>query len=436
MNNETTSLFKRVTITLVIIAASFFLYNFLLSQNVKYFHVYNYYLIGFVFLVSAAILHFKRRAGMRFFSVLTWATTVYAGYTLILLLAGSLNPFFFLGLLFNAQAQISYGAQLLFLLGLLIYMHSTRKIFSGLRFTNGGAVDARLVVGNKLKKRARIGIILALIGFVVIGYIALQAATKVALDKADPSHGKSKELEAFLENKYGEKFALSNFSTTRQWRSSFESWQELKADARPAKNSDILFEIKGCVENCESSQKYSDTYVYEYWAYEQKPTVEKKLAEVYGTVPEYKIKIGLGYSGKKALPDGPPPSFKTILADSAYKPSIQVSTYQNGTFTKENIGQSEERTRVMTSFVRSLGVSSFSFSYVMKDPAPAPESVYRAPRGVNQSDVHCAESLSISEAKYSDMEKAVNLKKYYGKTCSYKTDTGSGGGVVRGTYPE
>jgi hypothetical protein len=34
------------------------------------------------------------------------------------------------------------------------------------------------------------------------------------------------------------------------------------------------------------------------------------------------------------------------------------------------------------------------------------------------------------------MEKAVNLKKYYGKSCGYKTDTGSGFGVVRGIYPE
>ena len=133
---------------------------------------------------------------------------------------------------------------------------------------------------------------------------------------------------------------------------------------------------------------------------------------------------------------GTPPSFESIRSNPKYKPSIHLTAYTPGTFTLENIREAEAKTRIMTNYIHSFGFSNFSFVYVMKDPIPPPESVYKGLSGVKQSDIRCSERLAIDEKKYPKMQAAANLKEFYSKGCSYETKNGSGGGMVRGRYPE
>lgn len=429
------NLVKKTAVTLIAIAVLFIVYNSMLLQNEEYPDVYTYYIFATLFLGAGVVLLYKTLLGVKMFTFLTWATTVYAGYIVLSLAFKLAASFLLLSLLFNVQAQLSLVAQLIFIVGLVLYMHSTRRALANLRFTKGSSVDARIVLDANMPKKARVGLILASIGLIVVGLFSVQAVAKVFTYKTDPSGGNSQKVEQYLEDKYGEKFKLTNFETSKQWHSSFESWQKIKADAQPVNNPDITFEVSGCIEKCKDNQTFSDKYVYEYWAYGQRPAIEAKLKEVYGTVPEYKIQMGLSLGGKRTLPKKSLVEFKEIQADNAYKPFISLTTYQNGTFTKDNIAESERRTRAMTTFMPSLDMTDFTFAYTMKNTAPPSVSEYRA-TGVERSDIHCSESLSIDEKEYSDMQSAGNLKKFYHKSCGYKTPSQSGGGVVRGAYPE
>lgn len=430
------NLLKKTTVILAAIAVFFIIYNTILLQNEKYAHTYTYYVFAALYLSTGVLMRYRTQLGIKIFTLLTWATTIYAGFIALGLVTQLAFSFLLLSLLFNPMAGISLAAQLLFLVGLVLYMHATKRALANIRFAQNGAIDARVVVDDKLPKWGRKGLVLAGIGLIVVSILSLPTLTKAALHGSDPSGGNSQEIEEYLEDKYGEKFTLSNFETSKQWRSSFESWQKIKADARPVKNPAITFEVSGCIENCEADDKFSDRYQYEYWAYSQRPVVEAKLKEVYGTVPEYKIQVGLSLAGSRQLPEKPLVEFKDIQTNPSYKPFIEVTTYQNGTFTKENIAESERRTREMTSFVKNLGMSKYSFTYTMKDPSSPAKSEYSGPEGVKQSDIHCSESLSIDDKEYDTMQGAINLKDFYHKGCSYKTSTWQGGGVARGVYPE
>lgn len=435
MNNKHLNIINKVSLVLFGIAAILAIYNAVLQlQGGSYDRVYGYYAAGAAFAFVAATLYLRPKLGLKLFTVLVWGTAAYLIYTALLSLLALGNPFFILGVLFNPLRFINYGAQVAFVICLFLYLRSVRRIFKTLKFSVDGSLDARQIIPEVLQKRARKWLMVSLAALIIVAISFVPGAAKIFVNKVDPSGGNSHKMEQYLEKKYSEKFTLSKFKTNKQWRSSFESSLELKAEASPVKNPDIRFEVRGCIENCEPNDTFNDRYVYEYWAYEQKPVVEKKLLEVFGTIPEYEIEIHFDYRVVEQF-SGTPPPFETIRSNPAYKPSISLSTYMPGVFTLENVHQAEAKTRVMTEYMSSLGVVNFSFGYVMKDPNPPTDETYKGGIDIKRSDIHCFESLGIDEKEIGKMRLAQNLSEFYNKWCSYETESGSGGGVARGKYP-
>lgn len=167
MNIESDKIVNRIVITLAIIGViSVFVYPF----------------IGLLLLANAAVLYHNRKAGITFFNVLTWVMTaiVVVG---ALVFYGLLNVFIF-AWVFSEYGLLTFGPLILFYLGLMIYMHTTRKLLLSLGLESGPRVATRRFAV------AIVGAVLIIVGSLASHYVSMDEVRNQALKSLDSSIGR------------------------------------------------------------------------------------------------------------------------------------------------------------------------------------------------------------------------------------------------------
>lgn len=414
---------KQTAAITIIIGLLLFCYNISLIQNPKSQQIFIYFIAGIIFIITGLILIKNLKYGKILFSITTWLSITPFVVLFLNIFMSPLGMLSLLALMLNLSPNI-FG-QIGLIIGLNIYMHSANRTLSRyIKLNNSVDQNSNIII--KQSKLSYFGLFVICISIAAVLYSNF-------VPSINPSLGKDKEYETYLENKYNEKFELFDYKTTTEHETSFTTCDKLTAKARPIKNHNITFEISSYTRNCASYDKFYDDYASKLWEYEEKSSVEKKLKEVYGTMPEYDIKITL--DSDIVFSKGTPPSINTII-DSNYRPYIFLNTYLDYALTKDNVFISEERVRTMSSFIiNELGFTDFYFDYNMKDPKPPTTDVYKG-FNVKQSDIRCMDRFSIDSENYRQMSVSDNLEEYYSKICTYDTKESKGGGIARGTYPK
>ncbi|HCH34019.1 MAG: hypothetical protein UY35_C0010G0015 [Candidatus Saccharibacteria bacterium GW2011_GWC2_48_9] len=404
----------------VTIGLMFVAYNTILLQDPTYSNagVSTYFAAGILFIGTGVAFVVNKKLGMRFFIILTWLVTIYACYILLLATAALANPFFILPVLTNPMRLITYGAQVSFLVGLLLYLHTTRLQLKGKLAQDGGI------------KVAAAG--LAIICLSLTPIVASVIKSGVLTGGPTYTH-ESKELASYLDDKYGQPFTVTETATEKRWRHSFDGWTELVATAHPVNNTAISFEVRGCIERCNGDNSKTDTYMQQAWAYELQPSIKNILTSAYQSTPEFEVDVMIPVDLRDQVATKPLPSVKKYIG-APVEPTINVVVVEPGYFTKENVADRESKVRAAATELKALGFKKFSLRHTMKNPEPP--ATYSLPSGVERSDVTCTEGLGITSEKYDTLQAAVNLKETFGKGCSYSTDEVRGGGIVKAVYPE
>lgn len=428
----------RISNTLCVAGLLIISYGVILSTNAsavpdKMNPLYLYGFAGFTTVAVALALWAKPHLGMLLLRIFYWMTLAYVIYISCAFSLIFANPFFILGALANPVRLVGYVSQLGFVISLFVYSVAASRVLSKFARVRDGQDVVQKGTSDRV---ARFSVFSLVVFACLIALTVVPSAAKEKLAIIDPSRGNAGRMEKYLSDKYKEKFLLSDFKTSKSWSSSFTYSLTLTATARPVNNQAIDFTVSGCIEKCKASDIFSDDYVRRYWSNEEKPAIEAELRSIFGELPKYKLTVGLPYNQQREF-TGRPPSFRTIKESTSLSPYIHVNTYQPGIFSTQNIPEAERRTRAFAQYLNNYGVKEFSFIYTMEDPNPVPETVYRPlpSTNVKQSDVHCDESISITTKTYASAMQTSSLKESYSKGCGYEAETGSGGSVVRGTYP-
>lgn len=361
---------KQTAIITIIIGVGLFSYNLLL-QTTKSTQTFTYLIIGAIFITTGLILLKNQKYGKILFSFITWAITL---SILILTLLIIINPF---GILFLIALTANFSAETIaqigFIIGLNIYMHSANKTLSD--YIKHNTVQTL----NITSKLLYFGLLIIFLSITTSLYPLIY-----------PSQGKAKEFKLYLENKYNEKFELSNFRTTTSYKNSFVSCDELISTAHPTNNREITFEVSSFIRNCKGYDKYYDDYIDKSLKYK----ISKKIKEVFGITPKYDLDL----------------SFDSILT---------LSTFVESSLTKDNVNLSEEQIRAISNYiVNELGLTKFNFHYIMKSQLSADE--LQDLRIEPSVKVNCQEQFSIDHNNYQQINTDINLRKYYSpKECVY-----------------
>ena len=368
---------KQTAFITIIIGVVLFSYNFLI-QTTESSPTFTYLIIGTIFITTGLILLKNQKYGKILFSFITWAITISIVILTFLII---INPFFVLILIaLTANFSSETLAQIGLIIGLNIYMHSANKTLSDYM---------------KYNTSRKLNIISKLLYFSLL--IIFLSITTSLYPLIYPSQGKAKEFKLYLENKYHEKFELSNFRTTTSYENSFVSCDKLIATAHPTNNREITFEVSSFIRNCKGYDKYYDDYVDKSLKYK----INKKIKEVFSVTPKYDIDL----------------SFNSRM--QTIQPILTLSIFIESSLTKDNINLSEEQIRAMSNYiVNELGLTEFYFYYIIKSQLSADEfQRLQIEPGIK---VNCQEKFSIDYNNYQQINTDVNLKKYYSpKECIY-----------------
>lgn len=418
---NTKTLIKITPWVLIVLSALFVVYNIVLRQQPVYATVSTYFSLGILFAAVGVIMLMKLKYAQLLFTILAWMTTVYIVY---MVLAATVNPIFLMGVIYNPIRGITYAAQVIFAVSLGVYLHIVRR---RLKRGNAGTTEPEGMAFGAL-----IFMVIALIPS-AIGIVQTLARPAV-ISQQNTQAGEG--LIRYLEDKYGESFAVKDVTTAKQWRHSFDSWTQATATAYPTNNQSIVFEVKGCIERCNSDNKNSDKYIQATWAYELRPSIEGILRDAYSNVPNFEVDIVATLQNFDGVKKGSPiPSIKDDAVSGKVNPRVNVTITEDGKLTKDNVKAIEVALRSAAPKIKALGYEGYDIRHSMKNPEPP--SNYRIPDGVKKSDVVCTESIGISSDKYTELMKAPTLKDTYGKSCGYEAENGSRGwSSIRSKYPE
>ncbi|MDD2225203.1 MAG: hypothetical protein PHP97_03490 [Candidatus Shapirobacteria bacterium] len=373
--------FNQTVIITIVVGFELFLYG-LLTQITESLKLSVYTAVGILLIITSLVLVKNQKYGKILFSIITWTITL---SILILTLLIIINPF---GILFLIALTANFStetiAQIGFIIGLNIYMHSANKTLSD--YIKHNTVQTL----NITSKLLYFGLFIICLSMATFLYPLIY-----------PSQGKAKEFKSYLENKYHEKFELSNFKTTSKYENSFVSCDELIATAHPKNNHEITFEVSSFIRNCKGYDKYYDDYIDKSLKYK----ISKKIKEVFGVTPKYDIDLSFDSRGQT--------SNKNI------QPILTLSIFIESSLTKDNVNLSEEQIREMSNYiVNELGLTEFYFYYIIKSQLSADEfQRLQIEPGIK---VNCQEKFSIDYNNYQQINTDVNLKKYYSpKECIY-----------------
>ena len=355
MNDLLSSPIKRAATVTISIGILLCMLQLLQLQDPKFTGVYSRLIEGAVLIGAGIAMIALPRFARKIFTLLTWVVTIYIAVIMTAVMKVVSGPFFVLGALFNPARTFTFALQSAAIIGVLIYFHRTRvRLGQSPKNSKKRARSKKASTKTKLIT-AGIGLcFIVLAGAAIIPFITGTAG--------DSSYGKRDTIAADLEKKYLEKFTVFDFKTEKQWHSSFQSEEILKAKAHPVKNPEITFDVSGCIERCETYERKGgtfddrDSYIYESWAYERKPVVEQKLKEVFGAVPAYEIEVTTGFR-ENQFPDGPPPALESVKATEGVRLHFSVATFLDGVFTEENLPLAQTRTQTLTEFVKSFEIA-------------------------------------------------------------------------------
>lgn len=382
---------KKVAIITIVVGLVACGYNLILAQAPKPTFDYLYYIEGIALIATGLVLLLNQKYSKIIFSIITWLSRPYLLFMLLIIsIINLLNP------------RPIIASQEVLVISLLIYIHSTKSIICKYVKLNKAAGQVTKVTIKYSKLSHYISYASLLLIFISI--IALSCSIYGLI--IDPSYGKTKEYESYLENKYNEKFEVFDFKTTAgSVTETFTSYDRLTAKAYPINNRGMTFEVSSDIRNYTNDcSDYTDDYTSKVWESEEKPKIEKKLKEVYGTVPKYEISIVPNDDPRVIIPNGAVQSFDKAIA-SNYKPYLHLTTYIVGTG-EYDIDTWEVQFRTMSNYIANeLGFTDFSFDYIIRSE-------------VSSTHLVCEEQLASSNTNYQDINTDFYLGEYYTKKCN------------------
>jgi hypothetical protein len=374
----------------VFIGVALVTYNFLLIQNPKYSGVATYFIAGAIFIGTAIALAVNRSLGIRLYALLTWGTTVFFGYTILLVIALLANPLFLLLLLSDEKRLLTYGVQIGIYIGLIIYMHKTRKRLSAASYKitqssqnqiplPPGRTPSALVKESgdaKWYMRAWVIVLTSLLvpplgvvlmwryapwgrglkQIITVPLIFTSAVFFVAfagvLRGMDGQVGTEKlRMEKFLEQKYSKKFDVRSGKISRGGDALFGvSFKTYKAGVSPRDNPNMTFEASRIVSgesldggaNDPDIVNYHDEYLMTLWANELRGEVEAVARKSPASVTDFSFRVSLA-KNRQARADfyqtiwGTVPQYKNLSSEQKNMLTYVTELKSHGVVNSSNI---------------------------------------------------------------------------------------------------
>lgn len=202
------------------------------------------------------------------------------------------------------------------------------------------------------------------LAMIVIGIIVVLFGMKVMSNKAVISmNPEEKKMATYLQEKYGKEFVVKNY---RVEGAGLGVEGDPTAEGYPKDDTSLEFVVIDRGKFKEGKHAYSDDYPGAVWSREESENIKPKLKEIFGYVPEYKLRISTvsKLDGKITGDFG---HFSDTNDSLRSQMAISFIVDVNESSEKKNLEYNTEKGWQLVSYLKSLNMWSYFFRYNTTD---------------------------------------------------------------------